>query len=188
MYEKILAILKAIGIDITGKEEQLKTQTAELEKDKNGNIDIEKLLAGLNGKGKEPDPVLTAIIEQNKILTQSVKDLQSVIGQEQTARKAAIEAAQAQAKTEQEKKINELIEKAFTDKKIVEADKALYKSLAEKDFDNTSKLIAGMKVAKQFEGKKPDGDGKNTPAPKDILLNGNPGMLAKIKEFSGTQE
>jgi len=167
MWEKLLALFKSKGIELGDKEKDLKTEFDKLEKDKDGNVDLSKLdLSKLTNK--DVDPVLQAVIEQNKILMQSVKDLQSTLGKEQSDREAAIKAQTDKAKADQLKKVTDAVEKAFKEKRIVEADKAIWTARLTKDFDEWNKELEAKPVPKQFEQKK-----NETPPGEKPLVTGN---------------
>ena len=84
MFEKLKALLQKLGLDISGKEDLLKTEVEKLE-----DVPDTPVWKELH---KNTDPAVAALVEQNKILLQSVKDLQSTVAKEQTDRAAAMEA------------------------------------------------------------------------------------------------
>lgn len=160
MKEKLIELLKKLGIDITGKETELKTELDKLAKDGDGNIDLAKLdLTKLSGGGN--DDLVKAVLEQNKILTQSVKDLKDTLAKEISDRENAIKAQQEQAKKDQEKKINDAIEKAKKEKRIVEADVEKWKDRLTKDFDEWNTELEAKPVPKEFQNNKNSNSNSN---------------------------
>ena len=159
MWEKIKAFLKGKGIEIPeDKENEIKAEIEKLEKDATGNIDFSKLdLSKLTGD--KSDPLLKAVVEQNQVLMQQVKDLMTALGEEKKARDNSVKAADEQRKKDNEKKVADAITKALENKKITEADKDAWKGRLEKDFDEWSKELEAKPVPKQFEKKDVPGSG-----------------------------
>lgn len=88
--------------------------------------------------------------------------------------------------TEQKARVKTLIDAAVKDRKILESSRADYVALAEKDFDNTKKILDGMPVMTKLAdgtdqtGKKNKFEGKTW---KDLDKSGQLGEL-KLADFS----
>lgn len=170
MKEKILAFLKSLlnKKEVEFKEDELETQIDELLKDNSGDLDLSKLdLSKLNfgdSKLEENNPLIKAILDQNKILTQSVKDLKDALGDERKSREEAVKAAQDEADKKHKQKIADRLKKAIDDKVITEGEKEDWQKKLEKDYDMANDFLDKMNPKKQFEKKdssKKDDD-KNT--------------------------
>lgn len=149
MFEKLLQKLVAL---LKSKNVEVKKEDLELE--------LKSELSEFESKIKEAaadNPVIKSIIEQNNILIQQVKDLQNAIVDEKKFRDEASKNAKEQAEREHEKKIAEALQKALTDKKITEAEKADWESKLKKDFDWANGDLNKLPVKKEMadnEGQK----------------------------------
>jgi hypothetical protein len=152
LMKKLVELFKSKNIEIEEKELQ-----KELEEiiNKDDDPDISKLDLEKYRKDIDESPLLKAVLEQNKILTQSVKDLKDALGKEQADREAAIKAAQEKAKAEREKKIEDTLKKALEEKKISEGEKEIWKKKLEKDFDWAKEDLDKMEVKKHFKKEDP---------------------------------
>ncbi|QQS35765.1 MAG: hypothetical protein IPM56_16210 [Ignavibacteriales bacterium] len=152
MFEKLKALLTKLGFNLEGKETELKTEIEKLEKTNDGIYDFSKLdLSKFKDDGNKE--LIEAVVNQNKILTEKVTTLLNTIGQEQTQRENANKAAADQAKKDFEKKVDDAVEKLFTDKKITEADKKQWKEDYTANFEMTERFAAKLTPPKQLAGK-----------------------------------
>jgi DNA-directed RNA polymerase beta subunit len=180
MKEKILALLKALGIM---KDEDITKVTAELDKlefDKPAPVDtsnikdaeMKKLIEGFQSQ-------LTSFAEVNKQLTAS-------LAAEKAARDAAVAAQQTNQKTEKEKKVTEAVDAAIKAGKYPEAKRDFLKKMFDADFDSFTEIVKDTQVDKHFkpENKEGDKDNKGEVVIKGPLDTGG-GLLSKVNEFAG---
>jgi len=151
MVNKFIELLKKLGILPADKEAELTKEIETLlasEKVDTGKI--EELLKGAGGNVE----VFKLLIEQNKSLTQAVKDLQTTLSAEASEREKIVKATQERAKADNEKKVADAVDEALKSGKITEAQKANYTNLFTANFDSTKAIVDGLPVSKQFESGK----------------------------------
>ena len=183
MKEKILALLKTLGLV---KDEDVTKVTAELDKlelDKPAPIDTSKIQDGEMKKLVEGfQSQLASFAEVNKQLTAS-------LAAEKAARDAAVAAQQANQKTEQEKKVTTAVDAAIKEGKYPEAKRAFLTNLFTKDFEATTELVKDTPVDKHFKTNTPalDKDGKPVNNGPKILgpLDTRSDLQAKVFEYAG---
>jgi hypothetical protein len=185
MKEKILALLKTLGLV---KDEDVTKVTAELDKlelDKPAPIDTSKIQDGEMKKLVEGfQSQLASFAEVNKQLT-------AALAAEKTARDAAVAAQQTNLKIEKEKKVTEAVDAAIKAGKYPEAKRDFLKKMYEADFDSFAEIVKDTPVDKHFKpGTEPklDKDGKPITTTEPTLkgpLDTGSSMLSKVNEFAG---
>ena len=154
MWEKIKALLTKLGIDVTAKESELKAAVENLEKESPGDIDLTKLAELLkNDKSGASNPAIEAMMKEFAVLKDQNKKLLDALGKEISDRENSTKASAEQAKAAHAKKVTDAVDKAFKEKRIVEADKPAWQARLEKDFDEWNKELEAKPVPKQFEKK-----------------------------------
>jgi hypothetical protein len=155
MWEKFKALLTKMQITVPAeKENDLKTEIEKLTQDPNGGGDeLTKLLESLkqNKGNDQTSKVVEALAAQVSVLVEQNKNLTTLLSEEKTNRENAIKTQADADKAAKAKKVNDAIEKAFTEKKIVEADKPLWKTRLEKDYEEWFKELDAKPVAKHLE-------------------------------------
>lgn len=110
----------------------------------------------LSDNASEAD--ILAAVQNSVTLSLQVSGLQGQVNTlttEKTNLQNQLKVYQDAEKTADEQKRIELVDQAIADKKITASEKETYLSLAEKDFDNTKKVLDGMSGVKEL------GDGGN---------------------------
>lgn len=181
MKEQLIALLKKLGL---WNEEKAKELEAELAKvnatTEPPKVDTSKLAPELKG-------VVDAMQNQVNALTEQNKALLATLTKEREDREKIIKTQQDQAKTEQEKKVKEAVEKAIKDGIFPEAKREAMAKLANADFASYEALVKDMKPDPHFmkaDGKPPAADSGAAKIKSPLEPVGNP-MLAKVKEFAG---
>ena len=155
MQEKILAILKSLGLVPADKEDAVKTALAEIKPDATAPVvDASKLT----------DPQLKTLIETlNATVAANAQDLKTMtalFAQEKSAREAAINASKTADAAQKKANAEKLIGEALKTGKIAEADKQKYIDKAIADHDGTKgdierfATIPGFKPAPDAGGDK----------------------------------
>ncbi|MFZ4620969.1 MAG: phage protease [Bacteroidota bacterium] len=187
MKDKLLALLKTLGI-LT--DDKVQTLSAELDK-----LDLEKGSGAQNiDPTKVTDPALRALIEglqnNNAILTQQMKTLTDTMVAERTEREKAVKLQQDQAKTAHETKVTELVAKALKEGKITKAKEEWLKKYAGTDLAEAEAWVKDAPVAPGFkpeqtkESSNKEGEGDKVLSP---LSGVNPSILSKVNEMAGLQ-
>lgn len=183
MKEKILALLKSLGIV---KDEDVTKVTAELDKlelDKPAPIDTSKI------QDAEMKKMIEGFQSQLASFSEVNKQLTASLAAEKAARDAAVAAQQTNQKTEKEKKVTEAVDAAIKSGKYPEAKRDFLKKMFDADFDSFTEIVKDAPVDKHFKPNTPvlDKDGKpvtTEPVLKGPLDTGS-SMLAKVNEFAG---
>lgn len=140
MKDKILALLKRLGIDFKDKESDF---LKELE-----SIDFGEEIGAddLPLRDEPTRKVVSALIEQNKALAGSISVLRQSLSEEKQQRDAAIAAEAKRQETEKASRVANAVKKLLDEKRITEADKPHWQKILEMDFDTSSKLAEGLPV------------------------------------------
>ncbi|KAB2967520.1 phage protease [Zoogloea sp.] len=184
MKEKLIALLKSLGLLTDDKVEAVSKELDKLELEKKPDAPIDA--------SKITDPALKAVIEglqnQNASLSQQIKSLTDTLAAEQTDRAKAIKVQQDQAKKDRELKVTELVTRALKEGKIVKAKEEWLKKYAENDLTAAEEWVKEAPVDKNF---KPEPTKDNPPAgggddkkAKGPLGNVNATILGKVMEQS----
>lgn len=145
MKEKILALLKALGVI---KDEDLAKVTSELDKlefDKSTNIDTSKI------QNEDLKKLIEGFQTQINSVMAVNKNLADALAAEKKARDEAIAAQTATQKTEAEKKITDAVEAAIKEGKYPEAKRDWLKGRFEKDFEGMTEIVKEAQVDKHFK-------------------------------------
>lgn len=157
ILQKLLSLFKSKNVEIKKEdlEAELKSEFSDLEtKIKDLTVD---------------NPVIKAMMDQNNVLIQQVKDLQAALIEEKKFREDAAKTAKEQADKDFEKKIADTIKKALDDKKITEAEKAEWEAKLKKDFEWANGDLNKLQVKKEL--KAPDKPAEKTEGNKDEYKN-----------------
>lgn len=189
MKEKILALLKSLGIV---KDEDVAKVTSELDKlqldatppvpidtSKIQNEDMKKLVDSFQSQ-------LNSVMEVNKQLTAS-------LAAEKAARDAAIAAQETNQKSEKEKKITAAVDAAIKEGKFPEAKRDHLKKLFESDFDSATEIVKDTPVNKLFKPTKEKNENdNNNNNNNDVViksaLDTGSSLLGKVREFANLNE
>jgi len=188
MQEKILAILKSLGLIPADKEDAVKTALAEIKPEPTPPvIDASKLT----------DPQLKTLIETlNATVAANAQDLKTMtalFAQEKSAREAAINAAKSADAEQKKANAEKLIGEALKSGKIAEADKQKYIDKAIADLDGTKgdierfATIPGFRPAADASGDKGEGSGQQTSKIRGPLSSADTtilGAMAKMENSS----
>lgn len=160
MKDKLIALLKTLGILTDDKVESVSKELDKLDLDKKSDPVIDP--------SKIADPALKQVIEalnnQVSILSNQNKTLLDTLNAERTEREKSVKLQQDQAKTEQEKKVTALVEQALKEGKISKAKEAWLKDLATTKFELAESWVKDAPVEKGFKGEGDKGAGdKGTP-------------------------
>ena len=161
LLEKVKELLKAKNVEVTDEmEKDLESKIKDVVGDKldDQNIDLKKILD--DDSGKDNEKVINALIEQNKVLMQNVKNLQATLADENKAREEAKEIAKKQAEKDFDKKIKDRVEKAYKDKLITESEKEGWEKKLKTNFDMADEFLKNMEPKKQFKNDDKTGDDK----------------------------
>lgn len=139
MKEKILAILKKLGIAYDEKQNDLLTELNSLGLENMDKIEIP------NGVDEATKKIMQALVEQNKALAGNVDILRQTLGEEKAQRDAAILAEQTRQKAEKKSKVESAVKKLLDEKKITEADKPVWEKLLDNDFESSTKVAEQLK-------------------------------------------
>ncbi len=187
MKEKLLALLKTLGLLPDDKVEAVSKELDKLELEKKPDTPIDA--------SKITDPALKAVIEgmqsQNAVLGQQVKDLTSMLTAERNDREKAVKIQQDAEKKNKEQKVADLLAKALKEGKIVKAKEEWLKKFAEADVAAAEEWVKDAPVDKNFKpdtgSQKKEGEQeKNEGDVRSPLSAVNPTLLSKIHEMSGT--
>lgn len=187
MQEKILAILKSLGLIPADKEEAVKTALAEIKLEPTAPvIDASKLT----------DPQLKTLIETlNSTVAANAQDLKTMtalFAQEKAQREASIKAQQDADAATKKANAEKLIGEALKNGKIAEADKQKYIDKAIADYDGTKGDIERFATIPGFKPA-PGASEKNEP-PKNVstlrgpLSSADPTILAAINKMEAAQQ
>jgi len=180
--EKLIALLKALGLWNDEKAKELDSKLSEIIEDpKPPVVDTSKLAPELKG-------VMDAMQGQVAALTEQNKALMATLTKEREDREKIISTQQAQVKAEQEKKVKEAVDNAIKQGLFPEAKREAMSKLAGADFAAYEILIKDMKPDPHFKADdKNNQQKKDEPVIKSPLDTGSP-ILAKVKEFAGIKE
>lgn len=183
MREKILALLKTLGLVKDDNQAQV---LAELDK-----LDLEK--APIIDASKVPDAGMKAMLEsiqtQIQILTNDNKTLRDALAGEKQAREAAIKAQNEANAAEQAKKVKTAVDDAIKAGKFPEAKRDFLTKLYEKDFDSATEIVKDAPVDKHFkpgENNNNNNDKKNSEI-KSPLEVSSP-LLDSVKKFANIND
>lgn len=147
MKNKLIELLKSLGILTDDKIDAVSKELDKLDLDKNpsGPIDASKIT----------DPGLKAVIEglqnQNTVLGQQIKTLTDTLTAERTEREKAVKLQQDQAAKDKQTKVTELVAKALKEGKIVKAKEEWLKKYAEADVTAAEEWVKEAPVDKNFK-------------------------------------
>jgi len=183
MLDKLIALLKTLGVDVEAKKGEIEKAAKELEPPKPPPVK----------KDGETNPEIEQLRSDLAAATEQIKSLVSLVGTEKTEREKAQKTIADQMKADREKKVTDLIAKHEKAGQIPPAMKDHWKKLLEADYDATAKVIEGLPVdpaakkAAESTQKKDDksGDDKSaTPIAKGLEGFGNRSILKGIQELS----
>ncbi len=156
MKDKLLALLKSLGLIPDDKLESVSKELDKLELDKPAPAPIDP--------SKITDPALKQIVEalnsQVTILGQQNKTLIDTLNAERTEREKAVKLQQDQATKDKTQKVADLVAKALKEGKIVKAKEEWLKKYAEADVTAAEEWVKDAPVDKNFKPD-PNKDGKN---------------------------
>lgn len=183
MKEKLLAMLKALGLVKDDNQAQVEAELNKLELDKPPVIDASKVQdAGLK-------QMLETIQTEITILRTSNKQLADALASEKTEREKGIQAQQAAAKTEQEKKVKESVDGAIKTGKYPEAKREFLTKLFTNDFESATEVVKDAPVDKHF---KPEAiPGKPPPVKQEGIkspLDSTTPLFTKVKELANVTD
>ncbi|MEW5799970.1 MAG: phage protease [Bacteroidota bacterium] len=160
MKEKLIALLKSLGILTDDKVDAV---SKELEK-----LDLDKKPEPTIDASKISDPAMKQVIEelqnQNLILSRQIKTLTDTLTAERTERERAIQLQRQQAEKEKTQKVSDLIARALKEGKIVKAKEEWLKKFADQDLDAATEWVNGAPVDKNFVPEKKDDKKSDPPA------------------------
>jgi hypothetical protein len=155
MKDKLIALLKTLGILTDDKAESLSKELDKLGLDKNQDPVIDS--------SKISDPALKQVIEtlnnQVAILGNQNKTLLDTLNAERTEREKAVKLTQDQAKADSLKKVDALVEQALKDGKISKAKESWLKDLATTKYELAESWVKDAPVEKGFKPEKKDDQG-----------------------------
>lgn len=158
--DKLLALLKTLGFDLTGKEDQIKATVAELDKSKADEVTALKTeIENLKKQNPNPNPNPDDKNKDNEIaaLKNDIAGLTKLLTELQTQGKTQAEAAKAKLEKERVDKIAAIKAKGIAEGRITEATwESKFKALAEKDVEGFESLLPSLAVDPHFK-----------PSPKD---------------------
>lgn len=162
MVEKFLELLKKLGFDITGKEDQLKTEIENSFKDNDGKVDLSKI--DTSKMDESTKALVSALKDTISAQSNQMKNLEGLISKEQTEREKAVKLQEEQVKRNREAKVTEAVQKLLTDKKITEAQKDAWTKLYQADFESAAKTAEALPAITTGAGKvdPPTGTDNNT--------------------------
>ena len=167
--QKFLEWLKSIGVDLTGKEDQLKAALAELQKSSSDEVtalkaEIETLKKNIpNPPNPNPNPKPTDNAEI-LALKNEITELKALLTEQQKTQKEQADAAKTKLEADRQKKIADLKAKGIAEGRITEASwTEKFKAMAEKDVDTFEALLPSLAIDPHFKpGKTKTGNGKET--------------------------
>jgi len=161
MKDKLIALLKTLGVLTDDKVDSV---SKELDK-----LDLDKKSDPIIDPSKITDPAMKQVIEalsnQVSILGNQNKTLLDTLNAERSARENAVKLQQDQAKTDQEKKVGTLVEQALKEGKISKAKEAWLKDLATTKFELADSWVKDAPVEKGFKPENRTGDDDKGGAP-----------------------
>lgn len=129
MFKKLMELFKKKNVEIT--EEELKELVGDEE-----NLD------DLDDNAKR---IIKAMDSKNKALEEKLKTLTDIIQKEKEYRENAIKSEEERLKAEKTKKVDEAVNKLFTDKKIAEAQKEHWRKMFETSYEDANKIAEALK-------------------------------------------
>ncbi|NUN68831.1 MAG: hypothetical protein HUU02_03875 [Bacteroidetes bacterium] len=182
MKDKLLALLKSLGLIPDDKLESVSKELDKLELDKPAPAPIDP--------SKITDPALKQIVEalnsQVTVLGQQNKTLLDTLTAERTEREKAVKLQQDQAKKDKDQKVADLVAKALKEGKIVKAKEEWLKKYAEADVTAAEEWVKDAPVDKNFKpepnkgGKTEGGEGEGGEKVKGPLGSVNQGILKNV--------
>ena len=164
--QKFLELLKKLGFDLTGKEDQLKTALEELQKSSSDEVtalkaEIETLKKTASSKAADTPPAENA---EMLALKNEISELKALLNEQQKTQKEQADAAKTKLEADRQKKIADLKAKGIAEGRITEASwTEKFKAMAEKDVDTFEALLPSLAVDPHFKpGKTKTGNGKET--------------------------
>lgn len=153
MKDKILDLLKKLNLIPADKQKDLEVELESLNLDSfvpdiNDNIHLP------SNTDDGTKKLIAELINQNRSLQGSVKNLQDALVEEKKQRELAIQSEQQRLENEKNKKIQDSIKKLLDENKITEADKETWEKLFIKDYENAEKIASGLKVIGDVNNKK----------------------------------
>ncbi len=152
MKEKMLALLKSLGIELGDKADELGKGLEEITK-----------VAPTPDKTAPPDPTPTKVDDSEKdktilALTQQIKDLTELVGDMKKNSDASVAAQKEKLEEVRIQKIADLKKKGIDAGKITEANwEKKFKAIAEKDVDSFETILEDLAVDPHFKpAKDPD--------------------------------
>lgn len=171
---KFLELLKKLGIDLTGKEDQLKTALAELETASTAEVTALKAEIENLKKQNPPPPNPEDRTKDNEIaaLKNDIAGLTKLLTELQTQGKTQAEAAKAKMEADRQKKIADLKAKGIAEGRITEATwESKFKALAEKDAEGFESLLPSLAIDPHFKPSPKDKNSKEQNT-NDLSLKG----------------
>ncbi|HBO60543.1 TPA: hypothetical protein DD449_02585 [Candidatus Berkelbacteria bacterium] len=188
MQEKILAILKSLGLVPADKEDAVKTALAEIKPETTAPvIDPSKL------NDPQMKQFITDLAAQLSVVTESNKTLQQLLAAEKTAREGAINAAKSADAEQKKTNAEKLIGDALKAGKIAEADKQKYIDKAIADHDGTKGDIERFATIPGFKPAPDAGGDKNKPGEQQVskirgpLASADATILGAMAKMEATQ-
>lgn len=162
---RFLELLKKLGFDLTGKEDQLKQALDELQKSATDEITTLKTEVETLKKNQNPNP--NPKPEDNAeilALKNEISELKALLTEQQKTQKEQADAAKTKLEADRQKKIADLKAKGIAEGRITEASwTEKFKAMAEKDVDTFEALLPSLAVDPHFKpGKTKTGNGKET--------------------------
>jgi phage I-like protein len=187
MKDKLLALLKALGILPDDKVQAL---SAELDK-----LDLEKKPEPTIDSSKITDPAMKQMFEalnnQITVLGNQNKTLLDTINAERSEREKAVKLQQDQAKSDAEKKVTELVARAKKEGKIVQAKEEWLKKYAVADLAAAEEWVKDAPVQPGFKPEPEKKSSSETSSEKTDRAKGplgsvNQSILKNVLEQSST--
>lgn len=185
MKEKILALLKTLGLVKDDNQAQVIAELEKLDLEKAPVIDASKVQdAGLK-------QLLESIQTEISILRTGNKSLADALAAEKTEREKAIKAQQDAAAADKAKKVSEAVDAAIKAGKFPEAKREYLTKLFTSDFDSAAEIVKDAPVDKHFkaDGTNNNNNNKNekTDGIKSPLDVSSP-LLDSVKKFANINE
>jgi len=193
---KFLELLKKLGFDLTGKEDQLKTALAELETASTPEVaalklEIENLKKSSSQSSSSSQEDKT---KDNEIaaLKNDISGLTKLLTELQAQGKTQAEAAKLKMEKDRADKIASLKAKGIAEGRITEANwEKQFKAIAEKDVDSFETLLPSLAIDPHFKPspKEKTKTGDNNNNTNDLSLKGpfaaaDKTILGKITEMN----
>lgn len=186
MLDKIIELLKKMGVLADDKVDEVKNSLGEIVKDEPGPPTPPPTSPPTLPTNVSPE--LKAFFEnmsnQINALTAQNKSLMASLDKERSDRESMIKIQNDQAKAEKERKISDAVDDAIKKGYYPESKRETIKKIATNDLEAFQEMLKDMKPDPRFI--KPE---KKTPETEHVIKTpldtGNAGILAKVKEFAG---